>query len=128
MYAGTLAVPLEGLATVSRAVVALSSPDLLSHAGARSAPFCAVDNIAFGDSAAAVVLVEVLRAHLAECCGNRHRKEFDKLDRRVGLLRKKWWWTRAKRGFLQNAKVMRNFDFEAVALQADGLRIVAMMI
>lgn len=54
------------LAAMRRAVVSLSSPDLLSDAGARGASLRAVDDIAFGDCAAAVVLVEILRAHLEE--------------------------------------------------------------
>ena len=48
---------------MSRAVVALTAPDLLSHAGAGCSSLCAVDNIPFGVSAAAVILVEVLRTH-----------------------------------------------------------------
>jgi hypothetical protein len=49
-----------------RAVVSLSSSDLLSDAGARGASLGAVDDVAFRDGAAAVVLVEVLGAHLEE--------------------------------------------------------------
>jgi hypothetical protein len=48
---------------MSRAVVALSAPDLLPHTGAGGSSLCAIDHIPFGVSAAAVVLVEVLRAH-----------------------------------------------------------------
>jgi hypothetical protein len=49
---------------MGRAVVSLSASDLLSDAGARGASLGAVDNITLREGAAAVVLVEVLRAHL----------------------------------------------------------------
>ncbi|GIJ83551.1 hypothetical protein Asppvi_002374 [Aspergillus pseudoviridinutans] len=49
-----------------RAVVSLSSSDLLSDAGARGASLRAVDDIAFRDGAAAIILVEILRAHFEE--------------------------------------------------------------
>ena len=49
---------------MGRAVVTLTSADLLSHTGARSASLCTVDDIALRVSAATVVLVEVLGAHL----------------------------------------------------------------
>lgn len=48
---------------MGRAVVALTSADLLSHSGAGSASLRTVDDIALGVSAATVILVEVLRAH-----------------------------------------------------------------
>ena len=49
-----------------RAVVALATTDLLSDAGAGGgSSLGAEDDIAFRDDAAAVVLVEVLGAHLA---------------------------------------------------------------
>lgn len=51
------------LATVVRAVVALSAADLVSDASAGGASLGAVDDITLSDSAAAVVLEEVLRAH-----------------------------------------------------------------
>ncbi|PLB48272.1 hypothetical protein P170DRAFT_209465 [Aspergillus steynii IBT 23096] len=51
------------LTSMGRAVVALTSADLLSHSGARSASLCTVDDIPLGVSAATVVLVEILRAH-----------------------------------------------------------------
>lgn len=55
------------LTSMLRAVVALTSADLLSHTGARSASLCTVDDVALGVSAATVVLVEVLRAHFEDC-------------------------------------------------------------
>ncbi|KAE8380666.1 hypothetical protein BDV26DRAFT_257118 [Aspergillus bertholletiae] len=54
------------LATMGRAVVALTAPDLLPHASAGGSSLCAVDDIPLGVSAAAVILVEVLRAHLED--------------------------------------------------------------
>lgn len=51
---------------MSRAVVALTAPDLLSHAGAGCSSLCAVNDIPFGVSTAAVVLEEVLRAHFED--------------------------------------------------------------
>ncbi|KAE8369461.1 hypothetical protein BDV27DRAFT_120669 [Aspergillus caelatus] len=51
---------------MSRAVVALTAPDLLSHASAGCSSLCAVDNIPFRVGTAAVVLVEVLRAHFED--------------------------------------------------------------
>lgn len=57
-----------------RAVVALTSADLLSHTSARSASLCTVDDVALGVSAATVVLVEVLRAHFEDCFPVESRK------------------------------------------------------
>ncbi|KAE8162688.1 hypothetical protein BDV40DRAFT_264522 [Aspergillus tamarii] len=51
---------------MSRAVVALTAPDLLSHSSAGCSSLCAVDNIPFRVSTAAVILVEVLRAHFED--------------------------------------------------------------
>ncbi|KAL5364814.1 hypothetical protein BJX96DRAFT_139093 [Aspergillus floccosus] len=48
---------------MQRAVVSLSPADLLSHAGAGSASFGTVDNVALRVGAPAVVFVEVLRTH-----------------------------------------------------------------
>ncbi|KAL4934370.1 uncharacterized protein BDV17DRAFT_5714 [Aspergillus undulatus] len=55
------------LAAVLGAVVALSSAHLMAYSGAGCASLCAVDNIAFGVGAAAIVCVEVLGAHGGGC-------------------------------------------------------------
>lgn len=46
------------------AVVALPSADLLAHPSARCASFGTIDHISFWVGTAAIVLVEVLGAHL----------------------------------------------------------------